>query len=93
MARIYPNELRETIVKNRMTDPHVKFQQDNAPIHTARVAKNVLSSLRVKVLPRWVASPDLNPVQNFWNQLKRRLVRSYSNEPKDNDQLWTKVQQ
>jgi len=51
----------------------VWFQEDLAPYHTAKACKAVKLELGLKVLP-WVGqSPDLNPIENAWAELERRL--------------------
>ena len=49
------------------------FQQDNAPVHTAKVAKNALKDAEVKTLPWPAYSPDLNPIENLWSVMERNL--------------------
>lgn len=49
------------------------FRQDNAPCHTAKSLKNVLSSEQTRALPWPPNSPDLNPIENVWNTLKSKV--------------------
>ncbi|GFW15217.1 transposable element Tcb2 transposase [Trichonephila clavipes] len=48
------------------------FQQDHARPHTARVAQDFLRHFQT--LPWPARSPDLSPVEQVWNQLKRQMA-------------------
>lgn len=49
------------------------FQQDNAPVHTAKVAQAVLAEAKVRALPWPANSPDLNPIENLWSVMQENL--------------------
>ena len=50
------------------------FMQDGAPCHTARVVKRYLHDVNIPLLDWPGNSPDLNPIENLWSLIKRRLA-------------------
>ena len=51
--------------------------QDNAPCHTARLVKDFFTQESISVLPWPAQSPDLNPIENLWALIKRKLAAEF----------------
>ncbi|GFU65294.1 transposable element Tcb2 transposase [Trichonephila clavipes] len=56
--------------------PGAIFQQDNARLHTARIAQDTLRHFQT--LPWPARTPDLSPVEHVWDQLKRQMPSCHS---------------
>lgn len=51
------------------------FMQDGAPCHTAKSIKKFLSEEKVPLLDWPGNSPDVNPIENVWELLKRKISK------------------
>nr|KAG5693248.1 hypothetical protein BaRGS_000830 [Batillaria attramentaria] len=51
------------------------FQHDNARPHTARATQDLLQRSGIQVMPWPALSPDMNPIEQFWDLLQTQLNR------------------
>mmetsp|Transcript_33377 Transcript_33377/g.54156 ORF Transcript_33377/g.54156 Transcript_33377/m.54156 type:complete len:225 (-) Transcript_33377:91-765(-) len=82
--RVFPHTCKATDVRDflvrvvRDLPPFAVFILDNAPTHTIAIAQDLREILEAKggalvFLPKY--SPDLNPIELFWNTFKASLLR------------------
>ena len=65
------------------------FMHDNDPKHTSRTVKKCLDEENVKVLKWPPQSPDLNPIENLWNDIDKHIQAV---KPKNLRELWDETQ-
>lgn len=67
------------------------FQQDNNPVHTARVITQWITNRNVEILPWPSRSPDLNPIENVWGVMVKRMYER-NLRFRNKNELWAAIE-
>ena len=92
LCQIYDRAFLGTLADHWLTVDDVILQQDNDSKHTSKLARRWREENDVSLLPWPACSPDLNMIENAWQELDRR-VRARNPLPSHADQMWAALQE
>lgn len=69
---------------------HHRLMQDNDPKHASLLAKSFYESKGITWWKTPAESPDLNPIENVWHELKEHIRREV--KPHSKEELITGIQ-
>ena len=92
-AQFYAEEIIKKTLKpfidEWFADGH-RFMQDNDPKHTSNLGKQTMAECGINWWPTPPESPDMNPIENIWHEIKERLRNDY--KPRTKDELVAGIQ-
>jgi len=86
-APVYVDILEKTLLPfvEAVYPDSFRFMQDNDPKHTSKLGQQFLRDNKITWWKTPPESPDLNPIENLWHELKEFLRREV--KPKTKDEL------
>lgn len=90
MAQVLEGALKDFYHEMKQEKGQVVFQQDGAPCHRSKRTQNWFTKNKIPILYHPANSPDLNPIEPVWHELKKCL-RGLPHLPSTLEQLIASV--
>ena len=88
-ATVYKEILKKHVLNLRTAiNQSTVFMQDNAPCHTVKSVKTILSEKDVTVMEWPAQRPDMNPIENVW---KLQNESAKEKNPRNVEELWANL--
>jgi len=89
-SKVYQEILQEKMLPCMDSHQTTIFQQDNAPCHTSKAMQTFFRQTKINVLEWPGNSPDINPIENLWLIMKKKVA---SRHPKNIEDLKTAIKE
>lgn len=80
------------VVARHFHDGRYIYQDDNAPVHRARIVREFIDREGIPTMEWPAQSPDINIIENCWKKMKQTLLKNVHNL-KTNDDLEAAIRQ
>ncbi len=91
-SQYYLNNIINPVIVPLQHSPDFIFMDDNAPAHRGRIIREWLLKAGVLQIEWPALSPDLNPIENLWDQLSL-CVEGHNPAPQNLNDLWAALQE
>jgi transposase len=92
VEQVLEGKLQQFYEEMRLERDGVVFQHDGAPSHRAKLTKKWLHDHDIPLFPHPPSSPDINPIECIWHELKKR-VRARRHSPTSTEGLIAAVKE
>ena len=90
VGKILKEQLLPFLVR-KFPENDYRFQQDNNPKHTSKLAKEFMTANNINWWCTPASSPDMNPIEMVWHELKYHLRKRV--KPRNKDELVKGIKQ